>query len=181
MLPDGVYFVIETAPGDFGKMWVKSPPGRAGFERPPFGPQRSSSPWPFFGPSSGRPIHDQRPPQIDPDFPDSTYHYDFDPPPQHQLPQPLHRSSASHWPKIPRSLFHIKPDHPLAWTQTGRAWSLPTLRSPPTHSIPARSFLPFTPCRVPYDGTKHERYGRYDLPPIEGRYELTGRECSLLW
>ena len=179
MLSDGMYLSI-TALGDFGKMWVKSPPGRVGVERPPFGPQCSNSPWPFSGPSSGGPIHDQRPPQTNSDFPNPTYHFNFNPPPQHQLPQPLHQSSTSDWLNTSRSLFHIKPDHSLAWTQTGRAWSSLIPQSSLTRSIPARTFLPFTTCRIPYDNTKRERHGRYNLLPFEGRYELMGRDCGLL-
>ena len=50
--------------------------------------QSNGIPW-FLDDSSGRePARDHRPPRVGPDFPDPTPHIDFDPPPQHQFPQP---------------------------------------------------------------------------------------------
>lgn len=54
--------------------------------------QPPDSPWSPFGPSSGGPTQDFRPPRADPGFPDPAPHYSHDPPPypppQHQFPQP---------------------------------------------------------------------------------------------
>ncbi|KAF9646480.1 hypothetical protein BDM02DRAFT_3118621 [Thelephora ganbajun] len=147
--------------------------------QPAHPPQSGEVPW-FLREPGTEPIRDQRPPRVEPDFPDLNPHYSFQRPPQQQSARAVGDAggvrpvqnfplSGHRVPLGPNTQFP-SPD------QLGRPPTTDFDGSTPVFvgsaifpdSVHPCKIVPslHCPCRVSYGGSEVEHHGRYDLLPV---------------